>query len=339
MPAEHVDEVRDDRQRGQRRVHRPPEDLGRARVDEVHVVRRATTAGTSRRSSSRATGSPTRRRSRSTSCGAGARGARGRRARPRCGGCPLLALQRRLRAGTAHAARGGARRPGRTAAPTRPPRDEAGPAGARCAGTTGGRGRRRSRSCRHLLEGAVGRAAGRAAASAAVAAVRAWSRSHRMSSTSSRPTLIRTRSSGTPATASCSAESCWWVVDAGWMTSVRASPTFARWLASCRDSMKRRPTSRPVRVGVSRSAEREHRARAQRQVVLRALVVRVARQPGPVHVRHAGRPTRATRRRPARSPGARPGAAAASRHPAAAGTRTAATARGRCRAAARCAAW
>src|SRR5690606_29238525 len=55
-----------------------------------------------------------------------------------------------------------------------------------------------------------------------VAVVSAWSRSHRMSSTSSRPTEMRTRSSGTPAVSSWVAVSCWCVVDAGWMTSVRA---------------------------------------------------------------------------------------------------------------------
>src|SRR5690554_6734496 len=83
-----------------------------------------------------------------------------------------------------------------------------------------------------------------------VAAVSAWSRSHRMSSGSSRPTEMRTRSSGTPAAASCSAVSCWWVVEPGWMTSVRASPMLARWLASTRDSMNTRPTSRAGRSSV-----------------------------------------------------------------------------------------
>ena len=33
---------------------------------------------------------------------------------------------------------------------------------------------------------------------------------------------MRIRSARTPPAASCSAESCWWVVEAGWITKVRA---------------------------------------------------------------------------------------------------------------------
>jgi hypothetical protein len=38
-------------------------------------------------------------------------------------------------------------------------------------------------------------------------------------------------------------QSCWWVVDAGWITSVLASPTLARWLASSTPSMDERAAS------------------------------------------------------------------------------------------------
>ena len=44
---------------------------------------------------------------------------------------------------------------------------------------------------------------------------------------------------------SCSASICWCVVLAGWMTSVLASPTLARWLASRTASMNLRPAARP----------------------------------------------------------------------------------------------
>ena len=62
---------------------------------------------------------------------------------------------------------------------------------------------------------------------------------------SSSPIEIRTRSSGTPADSSCSGLSCWWVVDPGWITRVRESPTLARCEASCRDSMNFCPAARP----------------------------------------------------------------------------------------------
>ena len=66
-----------------------------------------------------------------------------------------------------------------------------------------------------------------------------------MSSMCSMPTDTRTRSGVTPL-AFCSASlSCWCVVVLGWMTSVLASPTFARWLASFTLSMNLRPASRP----------------------------------------------------------------------------------------------
>ena len=59
------------------------------------------------------------------------------------------------------------------------------------------------------------------------------------------PTETRTRSGVTPLATCSSSESCWCVVVAGWMTSVLASPTFARWLASLTLSMNLRPASRP----------------------------------------------------------------------------------------------
>jgi hypothetical protein len=40
---------------------------------------------------------------------------------------------------------------------------------------------------------------------------------------------------------------CWWVVDAGWITSVLASPMLARWLASSTPSMNFTPDSKPPR--------------------------------------------------------------------------------------------
>jgi hypothetical protein len=47
----------------------------------------------------------------------------------------------------------------------------------------------------------------------------AWSRSARMSRMSSMPTERRTSSGVTPVVACSSTVSCWWVVEAGWMTS------------------------------------------------------------------------------------------------------------------------
>ena len=69
-----------------------------------------------------------------------------------------------------------------------------------------------------------------------------------MSSMCSRPIESRTRSSVTPVLACSSAESCWWVVVAGWMISDFASPTFASRLNSFTLSMSRRPASRPPRM-------------------------------------------------------------------------------------------
>src|SRR5208282_3850016 len=73
----------------------------------------------------------------------------------------------------------------------------------------------------------------------------AWPISHRISSSVSRPTESRIISGNTPA-ARCSASSSWrCVVEAGWITRVRASPTLARWERNCTASMKRTPASAP----------------------------------------------------------------------------------------------
>ena len=66
-----------------------------------------------------------------------------------------------------------------------------------------------------------------------------------MSSGSSIPTLMRTTPGSTPASSSCCSVSWAWVVDAGWMTRVFASPMLARWLARFTDSMNFWPPSRP----------------------------------------------------------------------------------------------
>ena len=87
---------------------------------------------------------------------------------------------------------------------------------------------------------------------AAYALRSAWSRSHRMSSTSSMPTDSRIMSGRTPARASSSSSSCRWVVDAGWITSVLASPMLARWLRNSQASMKRSPPSPHRRRGCRR---------------------------------------------------------------------------------------
>ena len=57
---------------------------------------------------------------------------------------------------------------------------------------------------------------------------RACSKSALMSSMCSSPTETRTMVGVTPADACSSSLSCWWVVDAGWITRVLASPTLAR---------------------------------------------------------------------------------------------------------------
>src|SRR5262249_33540495 len=73
----------------------------------------------------------------------------------------------------------------------------------------------------------------------------ACSRSHSRSSASSRPIESRIISGSTPA-ARCSASlSCWWVVEAGWITSDLASPTLARCENSWSLSINRRPASSP----------------------------------------------------------------------------------------------
>ena len=52
-------------------------------------------------------------------------------------------------------------------------------------------------------------------------------------------------SSRRPTAASCSGPSWTWVVEAGWITSVLASPTLARCEASRQPSMNRAPAARP----------------------------------------------------------------------------------------------
>src|SRR5690606_25614803 len=111
-------------------------------------------------------------------------------------------------------------------------------------GSTRVRGVGSARRGQRARVGGRGELAGVAHRVSPVAMVRAWSRSHTMSSGSSRPTEMRMRSAGTPAASSCSGLSCWCVVDAGCSTSVRASPTFARWLASCSDSIVFSPVAR-----------------------------------------------------------------------------------------------
>src|SRR5688572_26444136 len=76
-------------------------------------------------------------------------------------------------------------------------------------------------------------------------AASAWSRSATISATSSMPIDTRTSSGPMRAARSSSSLSCWCVVEAGWMTSDFASPTLARWLKSCTDSINFCPASRP----------------------------------------------------------------------------------------------
>src|SRR5262249_35146103 len=68
-------------------------------------------------------------------------------------------------------------------------------------------------------------------------ALRAWSRSARMSRTSSIPTDSRTISGVTPVARCSSADSCWCVVEAGWITSDLASPMLASRLNSLTELM------------------------------------------------------------------------------------------------------
>src|SRR5438105_6897721 len=77
------------------------------------------------------------------------------------------------------------------------------------------------------------------------ASLSAWSMSHRMSSSVSMPTEMRIMSGVTPALTRSASSICLWVVDAGWMTSVLASPMLARWLMNCAASMKRSPALAP----------------------------------------------------------------------------------------------
>ena len=101
-----------------------------------------------------------------------------------------------------------------------------------------------------------------------------------MSSGSSMPTLMRTRPGSTPASASCCSLSWAWVVDAGWMTSVFASPMLARWLARSTLSMKR---CRPRCPRPSLDAEAEHRARPFGRYFFARSWCGCARQARPVH--------------------------------------------------------
>ena len=95
-----------------------------------------------------------------------------------------------------------------------------------------------------------------------------------------RPRCARGRAPRHAAT-SASSDSCWWVVLAGWITSVRTSPMLARWLHSSTDSMKRRPASR------RRATPNENTAPGpERQVALGPLVVGMVGQAGPAHPRH-----------------------------------------------------
>ncbi len=61
----------------------------------------------------------------------------------------------------------------------------------------------------------------------------------------------------TPVAACSSSVSCWWVVLAGWMTRLLASPTLARRLNSLTLSMKR-----PAGVDAALDAERDDAAEA-----------------------------------------------------------------------------
>ena len=73
----------------------------------------------------------------------------------------------------------------------------------------------------------------------------AWSRSAMMSATSSMPTERRTTSGPAPAASFCSVVSWLWVVEAGWMIRLLASPILARCEKSCTDSTILMPASLP----------------------------------------------------------------------------------------------
>ena len=69
-----------------------------------------------------------------------------------------------------------------------------------------------------------------------------------ISSTASSPTDNRIISGSTPAARCSASSSCRCVVDAGWMTSVLASPTLARCDRNCTPSMNRSPAAAPPRT-------------------------------------------------------------------------------------------
>src|SRR5450756_1885101 len=60
---------------------------------------------------------------------------------------------------------------------------------------------------------------------------------------------MRIMSGETPAVICSSSDNWRWVVEAGWITSVRASPTLARWLMNCAASMKASPAPGQVFLG------------------------------------------------------------------------------------------
>jgi hypothetical protein len=93
-------------------------------------------------------------------------------------------------------------------------------------------------------------------------------RSAMRSSGSSRPTETRIISSPIPAWRSCWSVICWWVVEPGWITSERRSPTLARCENSSIDSMNRRPASRPPLIPNEKTG-----AGSLRQQPLRELAV------------------------------------------------------------------
>ena len=149
-----------------------------------------------------------------------------------------------------------------------------------------------------------------AAAADRAAAARPASRSALRSSTFSSPTERRTRPGVTPVVSCCSGVSCECVVDAGWMTSERTSPMFARWLNSVQVV-----DERAAGVDAALELERQHRADALRGVLVGRRVPRARGQPRVVHAWRRRRGCRATRRSPARSARGARCAATASRCP------------------------
>ena len=99
-----------------------------------------------------------------------------------------------------------------------------------------------------------------------------------MSAGSSSPTESRIMSSPTPAAASASAPTCRWVVEAGWITRVLASPTLARWEASSHAL-----DEAPAGAAAALDPEAHHRARALGQNPLGQPVVGVAGERGMQH--------------------------------------------------------